>query len=101
MVDRRRHSLRLGGLKNSISFCRGVLLFLTPFLHATADPAAHSPNEVLLVYNSNSPTSKAIAGYYRAKRGVTHVLAINCEDSALSSPLGASNGLCGNNEIIP
>jgi hypothetical protein len=101
MVDRRRHSLRLGGLKNSISFCRGVLLFLTPFLHATADPAAHSPNEVLLVYNSNSPTSKAIAGYYRAKRGVTHVLAINCEDSALSSPLGASNGFCGNNEIIP
>jgi hypothetical protein len=55
----------------------------------------------LLVYNSNSPISKAIASYYQAKRGVTHVLAINCEDSALSSPQGASNGFCGNNETIP
>jgi len=39
---------------------------------------------VLLVYNSNSPISTAIANYYKQKRGVTNVLAIKCEDSALS-----------------
>ena len=90
-----------GSLRQLFSLSPGVFLFGCSFLHAAAGPIAHSPSEVLLVYNSNSPTSTAIANYYKAKRGVTHVLAINCEDSALSSPQGASNGFCGNNEIIP
>ena len=77
-----------------------IFLLGSSFLHVAASPIAHSPSEVLLVYNSNSPTSTALANYYRAKWGVTNVLAINCEDSALNSPQGALNGFCGNNEII-
>lgn len=46
------------------------------------DPTAHSSIEVLLVYNSNSSVSTAIANYYAGKRGITNVLAIVCEDSA-------------------
>ncbi len=42
-----------------------------------AGPIAHSPSEVLLVYNSNSPTSTAIANYYALKRGVTNKLAVS------------------------
>ncbi len=43
-----------------------------------------SPSEVLLVYNSTSPVSTAIANYYAAKRGITNILAVNCQDSALN-----------------
>jgi uncharacterized protein (TIGR03790 family) len=52
--------------------------------HAAFFASQRSPNEVLLVYNSASPTSTAIANYYAAKRGITNVLAINCQDSALN-----------------
>jgi uncharacterized protein (TIGR03790 family) len=48
-------------------------------------PALHSPGEVLLVYNSNSPISSAIATDYTAKRGITNVLAVACVDSATNS----------------
>ena len=61
-----------------------VFLFLTSFASVSAAPIAHSPSEVLLVYNSNSPVSTAIANYYAAQRGITNVLAVYCEDSALS-----------------
>ncbi|HEX4086781.1 MAG TPA: carbohydrate-binding protein, partial [Chthoniobacteraceae bacterium] len=44
-----------------------------------------SASEVLLVYNSTSPVSTAIAGYYEQRRGVTNVLAVQCPDSALSA----------------
>src|SRR6202050_2482273 len=64
--------------------CLFVYLILTSFVYVSAAPIAHSPNEVLLVYNSNSPVSTAIANYYAAKRGITNILAVYCEDSALS-----------------
>ena len=48
-------------------------------------PATHSPDEVLLVYNANSPISSAIAKDYSARRGVSKVVVIHCADSALSS----------------
>src|ERR1700693_1528803 len=64
--------------------CFFVYLILTSFVYVSAAPIAHSPNEVLLVYNSNSPVSTAIANYYAAKRGITNILAVYCEDSALS-----------------
>ena len=54
------------------------------FACVSAAPIAHSPSEVLLVYNSNSPVSTAIADYYAAQRGVTNVLAVSCQDSALN-----------------
>ena len=47
-------------------------------------PSQRNPSEVLLVYNSASPVSTAIAQYYAAKRGIPNVLAINCQDSALN-----------------
>jgi uncharacterized protein (TIGR03790 family) len=47
-------------------------------------PIRRTASEVLLVYNSNSPTSEAIASYYEQERGVTNVVAVNCQDSALS-----------------
>src|SRR6202167_1595101 len=64
--------------------CLFVYLILTSFVYVSAAPIAHSPSEVLLVYNSNSPVSTAIANYYAAKRGITNVLAVYCEDSALN-----------------
>jgi uncharacterized protein (TIGR03790 family) len=45
----------------------------------------HSPTEVLLVYNGNSPISTAVANYYADKRGVTKKLAVHCADSAAST----------------
>ena len=45
----------------------------------------HTPAEVLLVYNANSPISAAIAKDYAAKSGVTKTVVIRCADSAVSS----------------
>jgi hypothetical protein len=39
--------------------------------HRPSEPPAHSPAEVLLVYNATSPISTAIAKDYAAKRDVT------------------------------
>ena len=52
---------------------------------AVAQAMKRSASEVLLVYNSDSPTSIAIAHYYRQKRGITNVLGVSCVDSALST----------------
>jgi uncharacterized protein (TIGR03790 family) len=51
---------------------------------ALAAAQAHSPSEVLLVYNASSPVSTAVAQYYAQKRGITNILAINTQDSAAS-----------------
>ena len=44
-----------------------------------------SPDEVLLVENSNSAMSQSIAADYAAKRKVSNVLSIQCQDSAMST----------------
>jgi uncharacterized protein (TIGR03790 family) len=62
--------------------CFYTFTALGTFLPIMASPAAHRSSEVLLVYNSNSQISTAIADYYAEQRGVTNVLAVNCEDSA-------------------
>ncbi len=54
------------------------------FRPASAASAVRSPGEVLLVYNSNSPTSSYIANYYEMRRGVINVVAVSCPDSALN-----------------
>jgi uncharacterized protein (TIGR03790 family) len=51
---------------------------------AAAAASKHSPKEVLLVYNANSPISTAIAKDYGQKRHVTHIVVIHCIDSAVS-----------------
>jgi uncharacterized protein (TIGR03790 family) len=63
--------------------------FLTAIPFVSALPAAsqssHSPSEVLLVYNADSPVSTALANNYAGKRKVTNRVAIHCPDSAVST----------------
>src|ERR1700734_3072680 len=66
----------------SLSLC--VFTALSSIFPAEAGPSRRTPSEVLLVYNSKSPISTAIANYYAAQRGVTNVLAVSCQDSALN-----------------
>ena len=51
-------------------------------------PPRRAPDEVLLVYNSNSPIGTAIANDYAQKRNVTNVLPVQCVDSAVSASDG-------------
>jgi uncharacterized protein (TIGR03790 family) len=46
--------------------------------------ATHTSNEVLLVYNADSPISTTIAKDYSARRGVHKVVVIHSADSAVS-----------------
>lgn len=73
---------------------RFALLFLLTFwiakvsnsLAAPGDSGStHTPAEVLLVYNANSPTSTVIAKDYAARRHVTKSVVIYCADAAVSS----------------
>ncbi len=48
-------------------------------------PPKRSPDEVLLVYNSNSPISKSVADDYAEKRKIKNVISIECVDSALKT----------------
>jgi uncharacterized protein (TIGR03790 family) len=52
---------------------------------APAKPARRSPDQVLIIFNEQSPVSKAIALDYAGKRRVPNLLAVNCPDSALSA----------------
>jgi uncharacterized protein (TIGR03790 family) len=44
-----------------------------------------SPDQVLLVVNSNSPVSREIADDYALKRKIRNILSIQCQDSALNT----------------
>jgi uncharacterized protein (TIGR03790 family) len=44
-----------------------------------------SPDQVLLVVNTNSPVSQAISDDYALKRHVRNMLSIQCQDSAVST----------------
>jgi uncharacterized protein (TIGR03790 family) len=44
----------------------------------------HSPDQVLVVVNSASPTSRAIAADYVQKRKIKNVVTVKCADSALN-----------------
>jgi uncharacterized protein (TIGR03790 family) len=50
-----------------------------------AYPPRRTPDEVLVVYNANSPISTAVANDYTQKRNVPNVLAVTCADSAAST----------------
>ncbi|HEX4084946.1 MAG TPA: TIGR03790 family protein [Chthoniobacteraceae bacterium] len=62
-----------------------ALLAILSGLRAYAASLTHSASEVLLVYNSNSPVSTAIANYYASRRGITNILPIACIDSATNT----------------
>ena len=69
---------------------KGILiLFFTfalilPWAHA-GSTNKRSPDEVLLVVNTNSPISLAVGTDYSQKRHITNVLSIQCPDSAVST----------------
>lgn len=63
----------------------GLLLALSSLAPIHAAAPAHSPKEVLLVYNADSPISTAIAKDYKSKRNVTNIVTIHCADSAVSN----------------
>ncbi|HEY4416395.1 MAG TPA: TIGR03790 family protein [Verrucomicrobiae bacterium] len=44
-----------------------------------------SPDQVLLVVNTNSPASREIAADYASKRRIENILPIQCQDSAVSA----------------
>jgi len=63
-----------------------VLVFLMSWSAGRADtPVRRSADQVLLVVNTASPISQAIAGDYSLKRHVTNILSIQCQDSAIST----------------
>jgi uncharacterized protein (TIGR03790 family) len=55
-----------------------------PSMFAKGD-AKRTANEVLLVVNTSSPVSRAIADDYATKRHVRNIVRVQCEDSALSA----------------
>ncbi len=52
---------------------------------AAENRSKRSPDEVLVVFNADSPISKSIADDYAAKRHVKNVLSIRCPDSAVAT----------------
>lgn len=78
--DRQRWKRELGGkLAGLAAF---ALLMGTA---AADDPIQRTPSEVLLVYNSLSPISCAIARDYEAQRHVENVVAVQCADAAVDA----------------
>ena len=74
---------------NSNPILLGLFLLLLLRLPASAGddgrPIAHSSDEVLLVFNENSPISKSIARDYAEKRKVKNIIPIRCADSAIAT----------------
>ncbi|WP_109485884.1 TIGR03790 family protein [Occallatibacter savannae] len=65
-----------------------LILTLAAFVDAAPLPAAaprHTADEVLVVYNADSPVSTAVAKFYARKRGVSKSVAVHCADSAIST----------------
>ncbi|ADV83886.1 TIGR03790 family protein [Terriglobus saanensis] len=62
-----------------------LALVVGVMLGAIAFPCqAATPNQVLVIINNSSPTSRAIGMQYAQKRGVTDVLRVQCIDSSRS-----------------
>lgn len=60
----------------------GWYLALSGLFGTPAEGHRRSPNEVLLICNTNSSASRHIADDYAIKRGIKHRLSIQCPDSA-------------------
>jgi uncharacterized protein (TIGR03790 family) len=81
-------------MKNGQSMSRMFCIFVVSLvglamgcsgMSATMRTEHHTPDEVLLVYNADSPISTSVANYYAAKRGVTKKVAIHCADAAVNT----------------
>jgi uncharacterized protein (TIGR03790 family) len=86
-MDTPESPLRKGHLVMRRYLSMLLALFLSAALRVDAadGPGKRSADEVLLVFNENSPISKSVADDYAAKRKVKHVIAINCVDSAVKT----------------
>src|SRR5579871_931681 len=73
--------LRLIALALLALFC---LLPLSTYAQKSGGARRRSPDEVLLLCNTNSPVSRSIADDYAQKRHIKHRLSIQCPDSAVS-----------------
>jgi uncharacterized protein (TIGR03790 family) len=73
------------GMKSGVPAIVAGLLFSASLTAAVIPGMVHSPNEVLVISNANSPISMAISKDYSAKRGVTKRVVIHCADSAVST----------------
>ena len=69
----------------SISFSLLLLGTRSSGAGGLASSSGHTPAEVLVVLNADSPVSTAIAKDYAAKRGVSKSVAVHCADSAVSA----------------
>jgi len=78
-------SLRIPLLRLAVISALALVVASHSYAAALPDGARHTPDEVLLIYNADSPTSTAIAKDYAAKRGVTKTVLIHCADSATST----------------
>lgn len=58
-------------------------LFLSRALAGNA--IKRSPDQVLVVFNANSPVSRAIADDYAHKRNIKNLFSVHCQDSALNT----------------
>src|SRR5882757_9512724 len=68
---------------------KSFILFLTFLLFLSWAHAGNAtkrgPDQVLVVFNANSPVSQAIANDYAHKRNIKNLFSIQCPDSALST----------------
>jgi uncharacterized protein (TIGR03790 family) len=62
-----------------------LALLLLPSSMRAGPVIKRSPAQVLLVVNTSSPVSRAIADDYAVKRHIDNTLAVQCQDSALSA----------------
>jgi len=63
-----------------------LVAIMLSFCGATSEAAIkHSPDEVLIVANTNSAISRSVAEFYAKKRHVKNVVYVQCPDSALNS----------------
>jgi len=83
----KRLSLPRAASKWRTLFAAAFLCLPSVLAHAenTVGPSKRNPDQVLLVCNTDSPTSQAIVGDYAKKRQIQNVLSIRCQDSALST----------------
>jgi len=76
--------------KPSCSAIKGsfILILIFPLLPSWAHAGnvnKRSPDQVLVVFNKNSPVSRVIADDYAQKRNVKNLISVQCQDSALST----------------
>ncbi len=84
---RHHHKQSSGSTLKGISRSFALIMVLAMVLPGAfaGNAATRSPDQVLLVINTNSPVSQAIAGDYAQKRNIKNQLSINCQDSALNT----------------